>query len=225
MSAPGDKLYHYSAWNNLFELLNKNEDIFCAPFEKPEGAARGTGTGLHIHISKDAMIHYNTYSNTQRAGYGLACAKLQALIYSRHNTKFVEIMAGRPSNEFSDFTKPKGLVITNKNHVKLINNPAQLTGAQMDHRTAINFNSSNDKTIEFRIFRSTKSLPELLKNIDFVDAACAFCRPGVASNAHMTDWIYFYEFVMKNRQDYKYLYKFFSSDPEFLHLLEKRGGK
>jgi hypothetical protein len=218
VSAPADKQYHYEVWGPFFDELNKNENIFCAPYEPPQdGAERGTGCGCHIHISKDALIHQSTYRiDLNPSGYGLGALKLTTFIHSPRNTKFIELMAGRPSNMFNNFTSRKGIQFKGD---KIVSGGKEILNIKTDHRTAINFESSNGRTIEFRIFRSTKNKLELFKNIDFVDALCSYVTS--AGIKEVEYWIYFYEFVCKNRQDYPYLYKWFQSDQGFIKLKQE----
>jgi len=231
VSVPADKLAHYKLWEPLFKEIEKDENIECTPYSFDEAKGKGVGCGLHIHISKDSMIHHNAYSVSDKNGAekdlrivtGLPIAKLQTFIYSRNNRNFVELMAGRKSNMYNDFTAEKGIMFdVNGKIMAGARSVINLENGRFDHRTAVNFNTSNGKTIEFRIFRSTKNKLELLKNIDFVDAICCFCRTGNASLQEMKDWIYFYEFVSKNRQDYPYLYKFFETDKDFIILLSNK---
>jgi len=222
VSAPCDKSYHYEVWRSFFDKIEFDDNIFCAPFEPPkEGQERGTGCGCHVHISKDALACGETYDKAAgNSGYALAALKLMTLVYSPENRKFIELIAGRKSNQFNNWMTHKGLRFDKSN--RITGGTSDLTQSKLDHRTAINFHSSNDKTIEFRIFRSTKNHDELMKNIDFVDAACAYCHTGVASMIDMKDWIYFYEFVCKNRQDYQYLYKFLNESREFHELYNNK---
>ena len=231
VSAPADKLAHYKIWDSLFTEIEKDNNIECTPYSYDEAKGKGVGCGLHIHISKDSMIHHNAYSVADKNGAekdlrivtGLPIAKLQTFIYSKYNRKFVELMAGRKSNMYNDFTAEKGIMFDVNGKITAgARSVINLENGGFDHRTAVNFNTSNGKTIEFRIFRSTKNKLELLKNIDFVDAICCFCRTGNASLQEMKDWIYFYEFVSKNRQDYPFLFKFFETDKDFLLLLSNK---
>lgn len=221
VSAPCDKSYHYSAWDTFFNKIENDPNIFCAPYEPPvPPQERGTGCGCHIHISKDFLSHVENYGKSVTNGYGLACLKLQTFVHHPKNRKFIELIAGRESNMFSDFTCVKGLRFDKKN--RIVGGASDIIKSKFDHRTAINFHSSNNKTIEFRIFRSTKNKEEFLKNIDFVDAICAFCRTGVSSIEEIKDWIYFYEFVCKNRQDYLYLYHYLDRSIEFSKLYNEK---
>lgn len=213
VSCPADKNYHNYAWERFFDKIERDENIYCADYQPPvDGAEKGTGTGCHIHISKDGMIH-------ESGRYGLAGAKLQTFFHHPKNRKFIEIIGGRPSNMFSDFTAKKGLQVKGGKIVSGADEMKKLKN--MDHRTAVNFNTSNGKTIEFRIFRSTKDRDELKKNIDFVDAICHFCRPGISSISDVTDWSYFTDFVCKNAQDYPSLYRFLSNDSDFARLCKR----
>lgn len=222
VSVPADKQYHYEAWRGLFDKIQNDENIYCAPYAPPEpGQERGTGCGCHIHVSREFLTVQETYGkDAGNNGYGLAALKLQTFIHNKNNRQFVELIAGRKSNQFSDFVAHKGLRF-DRDH-RITGGSEHVTKSAFDHRTAVNFHTSTHKTIEFRIFRSTKDYSELLKNIDFVDAICSFCRTGVASIQQMEDWIYFYEFVCKNRQDFPYLYRFFEGSPEFQKMYKTK---
>jgi len=221
VSCPADIKYHREAWNSFFEAILNNDSIYCAPYQPPQqGADRGTGCGCHIHISKNALTHGDDwYGKTLgQSGYGLAASKLMTFIHNPNNRQFIEIMAGRKANMFSDFTTTRGLQFKNGH---IVSGAGEVIRLKFDHRTAVNFESSNGQTVEFRIFRSTKDKNELLKNIDFVASLCDFCRPGNASIKDMASWVFFYEFVCKNRQDYPYLYKFFDANDEFKSFYTK----
>lgn len=217
VSAPADKQFHYNAWDNFFQGIENDDNIYCAQFDP----ATEKGCGCHIHISKDSLVNQNTYGKDYGEP-GLAIAKIISFIHHPNNRKFIEVMAGRPSNMYSDFTKKRGPQIVNGRIVSGIKDITRQPVGVPNHRTAINFESSNGKTVEFRIFRSTKNRLELLKNIDFVDAICYFSRTGNSSLLEMSDWIHFWEFVCKNRQDYPYLYKFSKTDPQLIELIRSR---
>jgi hypothetical protein len=228
VSAPGDKRFHRECWKELFNSIEHNDNLYCADYIPPKpGEEKGSGCGCHIHISKDSMMNNNGYGKFN-GGPGLAIGKLVSFIHHKNNRKFVEIIAGRKSNMFSNFTTKRGFQTDKDGRVTQIKDVTHLPGDFNGHRTAINIHSSNNKTIEFRIFRSTKNYNELMKNIDFVDALCAFCRTGNSSLQEMSNWYNFYQFVCRNRRDYKFLYKFFNgsrsrdipANEEFRKLLE-----
>lgn len=214
VSLPADKQSHYEMWKPFFDSMGKDENIFCADFDP----VTEKGCGCHIHISKDMFMQ-----GGQNNQAGLAVAKLITFIHAPENRNFIEIIAGRKSNLFCNFHTQKGIQFKN-------GRPTNTVGMEdafyvLNHRTAVNTHTSNGKTVEFRFFRSTKNIEELYKNIDFVCALCNFCKPSVASVSQMNDWIYFHEFVLKNRQDYPYLFRFFMESPEFLALVKKQEAK
>lgn len=229
VSAPGDKHYHRDVWGSFFDYINKRSDIVCTPYNfDPQTMERGTGCGCHIHISKDAFLYYNDYeikdSNNKtriiqsQNGQGLALVKLTTFIHHPFNRKFIEIISGRPSGMHFDYLKIKGAqfngnkIITKNGGVKTCLHLEPGAG----HRTAINFETSTHKTLEFRFFNATKDLNTLLTYLDFVDALCSFCQPCNSSIINMKDWHNFYDFVIKNSYDYKYLYQFFTKNQDFV---------
>ena len=72
--------------------------------------------------------------------------------------------------------------------------------------TAIN--ATNPNTIENRIFRGTVNYEGIMKNLDFVRASIAFCRPGTVSFKDLENPNVFGQFVAHNSKDYPHLYKF-----------------
>ena len=214
VSLPADKQSHYEMWKPFFDEMSQDANVFCADFN-PQTEK---GCGCHIHISKDMFMQ-----GGQNNQAGLAVAKLVTFIHTPNNRNFIEIIAGRKSNMFCNFHTEKGVQFKNGRPIKTVGiKDAFYT---LNHRTAVNLHTSNGKTIEFRFFRSTKDIEELYKNIDFVCALCNYCKPSVASVSQMSDWVFFHEFVLKNRQDYPYLYKFFTENQDFLAMIQKHESK
>ena len=80
-----------------------------------------------------------------------------------------------------------------------------------DRYEALNVNG--DKTVEFRIFRGSLRYESIMAALEFVNAVCEFCTPGVVS---MRDFnaLGFKTFIMQasNRADTKYLRSYLSLD-------------
>ena len=170
-STPADYETHLTLWDDFFTGL-------------PNNVIPTQNCGCHIHISKDGIPE-------------LSIGKILIFIHNENNRKFVKLMAGRESNEYNNYVKPRPSVKTPPDN------------AQENHRTAVNFRTSNGQTVEFRIFRSTREKDELLKNIDFVRALCEFAK--TASIQEMKEWKKFVEYTCKNKHLYKFLYKFLCS--------------
>ncbi len=89
-----------------------------------------------------------------------------------------------------------------------IKRDARLTDKDGYHSEALNL--GNRETIEFRIFRGTLDPDAFIKNIEFVQATLAFCKPGAGcSNSHMTEARdRFLAFIRRERKTYPHLYSF-----------------
>lgn len=69
-------------------------------------------------------------------------------------------------------------------------------------------NTGGDHTIEFRIFRGTLHRESFLKNIEFVEAVLAFCKPCTCSNTDVDSPSEFIGFLRKRRKDWPHLWDF-----------------
>jgi len=194
-SAPADKEAHYTIWDELLE--NGALDRAMQATDK---------CGVHVHRSKDDLNY-------------LTLGKILKFIHSKNNRYFITLIAGREPNMYCDFNYEKKITDSKKNfsgkdHHDPMNN----------HRTAINFHTSNRRTIEFRIFRGTRDKCELLKNVDFVDALCNFCKicslSDYVKGEYCINYVSFIKYVVINRSQYKFLYRFFQSD-EFNRFANK----
>jgi hypothetical protein len=72
-------------------------------------------------------------------------------------------------------------------------------GGDYNERRRVAVNLSNEKTIEFRIFRGTINPKHILRNIEFCDAICDFCYPASRSFADTINPLKFIEFVEHER--------------------------
>src|SRR5690606_11233845 len=97
--------------------------------------------------------------------------------------KFIEIIAGRKSGTFHEFTSRKTA------------REAKYTRERNDEnrRTAINLTNKN--TVEFRIFAGTISGNIFQKNIEFVDALVEWTVPSRSSRLDMHDYRKFIQFI------------------------------
>ena len=67
-----------------------------------------------------------------------------------------------------------------------------------NRRQAVNL--TNEKTIEFRIFRGTVNPKHILRNIEFCDAICDFCYPASRPLGDVNNKIKFLSFVEQNKK-------------------------
>lgn len=140
--------------------------------------------GMHVHATRFRLSD-------------LQIGKILCFLHNPSNGKFVKLIAGRPSNFHNDFTAPKK--ISDGLHGGLVPQNAE-------RHTALNLNG--DKTIEFRIFRSSKMPVEILKNIEFCRAMIKFTDWGVCSIQQAQQWKQFVNFVFSYKRDFPYLSNF-----------------
>lgn len=140
--------------------------------------------GMHVHVSRVRLTD-------------LQIGKLLCFIHNPENYKFIKLIAQRPSNFHNDFITPKK-ISDGQNGGRLPQNA--------ERHTALNLNG--DKTIEFRIFRSTKDPNELLKNIEFCKAMVKFTGSAEFSVEDSKKWKNFVDFSFSYGKDYMYLNRF-----------------
>lgn len=151
--------------------------------------------GFHVHVNRESL----TTLQISRILKWINCSK---------NTPFVRKIAGRNTDiccryidkEFSDVLHPER-----------VNNPDADTERRKQRWTA--FNLTNDHTVEFRIFRGTVNPRHIIRNLEFCDAICDFCYPGLHSfqdiihgpdpfilyvNSHRKEWPLLAEWLGKH---------------------------
>lgn len=174
-----------------FEIVTAPADIAAhrakwAQLEKAEGfkflRAWDTKTcGLHIHVSK-------AYMTTLQIG------RIMHFVTHKKNRRFIEKVAGRNSEAASKFVD-KGL-----------------DGAlKPDPNKYHAVNIIPKHTIEFRIFRGTIRHQHIVRNLEFVEAVCAFCHPASRSFKDMADYNKFLAYCAENRKLYPFLTKWLAA--------------
>lgn len=134
--------------------------------------------GIHIHVSKAPLSE-------------LWIGRMLTLINSDRMATLVHKVAGRGSERYTKYIKKK---LTDGRD------------AGRDRYEALN--TSGEHTIEFRIFRGTLAPEGFLKNIEFVEAVLAFCRPAAHSLRDIDNPEVFTSFVHKSRKAYPNLDSF-----------------
>lgn len=165
---PASIPFHRQAWKNFF--LNS----FGARLSTSER------TGLHIHVSKDAISR-------------LSAGKILQFIHNPENRKFLRKVAGRKSNQYANYDAELGIRDVKK---------------RFDHYAAVN--TSLSFTIEFRIFSATLNYDRFMSYLEFVDALIRFASTtDCAKSKNKRDFLAFLN-LPKNRLDYRniihYLY-------------------
>jgi hypothetical protein len=128
--------------------------------------------GLHVHFSRTAM---NCFS----------LSKFMVFVNNPQNQRFIEEMAGRTANHYSQIVKKR------------------MCDLSTGHYDCVN--TANRDTIEVRIFKSTLNARRVLMNLDFVDALIAFSNDGLFSVQDSMSRDVFKEFLMVNRERWPYL--------------------
>lgn len=130
--------------------------------------------GFHVHVSRNGMS-------------ALQIARIVLFVNHPHNKLFIQKVAGRGSAKYCRYfnKEPKDAVGV---HYKNDEN----------RRQAVNL--TNEKTIEFRIFRGTVNPKHILRNIEFCDAICDFCYPASRPLGDVNNKIKFLSFVEMNKK-------------------------
>lgn len=130
--------------------------------------------GFHVHVSRDGMS-------------ALQIARIVLFVNHKRNKLFIQKVAGRGSAKYCKYFDKE---------------PKDAIGVQYknddNRRQAVNL--TNEKTIEFRIFRGTVNPKHILRNLEFCDAICDFCYPASRPLSHVNDRIHFLNFVEQNKK-------------------------
>lgn len=130
--------------------------------------------GFHVHVSRNGMS-------------ALQIARIVLFVNHKNNKLFIQKVAGRGSAKYCRYydKEPKDAIgVHHKN--------------DDNRRQAVNL--TNEKTIEFRIFRGTVNPKHILRNIEFCDAICDFCYPASRSLEDSCRKESFLNFVSSNRK-------------------------
>lgn len=115
-----------------------------------KGHRAGVGYGLHVHVDRESL------------GI-LGCGRLMAFIHNKENYDFLTKIARRGSTQYVYYVGDTGVSTIKHGH--------------RTHYDAAG-PSSQYKTIEIRIFRSTVSAASFYRTLEFVDALCRWCLFG-----------------------------------------------
>jgi hypothetical protein len=146
--------------------------------------------GLHVHICKSDMTT-------------LHGAKMVFFINDAKNETLVKAIARRDSTSYAQIKDKKNDTSWLKNIVRYTKDKKnQLRGLNADRYEALNF--SNEKTIEFRLFRGTLRYETIMACLEFTYATWHFCKD--ASIDHLTTK-HFIEHICKpeNKADTRFL--------------------
>jgi hypothetical protein len=144
--------------------------------------------GFHVHVGRAELTSYQI---------GL----IVMFINAKENRKFVYAIAGRKGNVYCTYNS--GLDVSSAIHPERVVSPNEARGRDASRRVAVNL--SNPATIEFRIFRGTVNIRHVMRNLEFVDALCAYCESGV-SIKDIKDVSVFIRFVASDRKRWRLLY-------------------
>lgn len=134
--------------------------------------------GIHIHVSRAPLSQ-------------LWVGRMLVFINSEQLKPIVSKVAGRYGTTYSSIGAKK---LTD--------------GRKKGYSRYDALNTSGDNTIEFRIFRGTLNRESFLKNIEFVEAVLAFCKPCTCSNRDVNNASEFVSFLRKRRKEWPHLWDF-----------------
>ena len=146
--------------------------------------------GLHIHVSK------RIYSE-------LDLIKLALFIFNSSNRDYIKLIARRG---FNDYARRKELSEYKKKDLRY----------SQSRFEAINF--TNEKTVEFRMFRGTTEHEVVVSSIEFVDSMTDFIKNNSISTVSKEDsWADYISYVIENGKKYKTLINYMKE--KFEHYL------
>jgi hypothetical protein len=142
-----------------------------------------SGYGMHVHMSRNALTQF-------------AWAKLNVFVNAPENTGFITRIAGRNPTQYC------------QRHKKRI---AHLSDAQNHARyEALNFQTRNNATVEFRIFQANVAKAGFFKNLEFCHASARWAALASVKYLHhdeFTEWLD----RPDNKATYPYLHKFIAN--------------
>jgi hypothetical protein len=137
--------------------------------------------GLHVHASRAPLSE-------------LTIAKIVCFANARRNALFMTIIAGRSASTYAKYKE------------KHIKTAAKKSG---DRYEAVNLQP--EKTIEFRLFKSTTKQPNLFKALEFCDALIKFCSPAGRSITDCLSRTKFCAYVKTHKRSYPHLHAFIAA--------------
>lgn len=146
--------------------------------EVSEKYMEGTShTGIHIHVSRTGLSNTHIY-------------KMQLFMNNPKNNNFITFVANRSANRYSKY-----------NH-SLTRHKDLLMAQALERYHALN--TSNEETIEFRIFNSTTNFDLFASYLDFTKGVIEWTESvPIINGLKYEDYI---EFIKTYRKDFPYLY-------------------
>lgn len=141
------------------------DNFFSLNFEGLRSWDTGGRCGIHIHVSRKMLLDGHS---------GLHLGKLLVFVNEQINRKFMVTLAGRDSTRYCQYKRKKFTDYKNNR----------------DRYEAIN--TTNNHTVEFRIFRGTLNKLHFFSNLEFVHAICIYTRDASMQDLHYQkfyDWV------------------------------------
>jgi hypothetical protein len=213
VSVPGTHAWHlHDAWNGFFKEDYPEDKQHLAPSYYLSGWANNGGQsrapwcfndndmdtfnrptcGIHVHVSKNALTP-------------LQLGKMLMFV-NKNERKFIEKVAGRSANQYSQFydkTLKHGRLLNSNKYQLSRTNMDQARRDQSGRYEAINITGSKP-TVEFRIFRSNVSKGGFFKCIDFVQSVVDWTRNSSIKETTLDNYL---EFLNSSRGAYPWLIK------------------
>jgi hypothetical protein len=187
VTAPATLEAHRMMWKNF---LRERGDLTK---KKPGAWLRGYASprcGMHVHVNRASLTPMVT-------------ARLWKFINDSKLDVYLSRIAGRKMSPLGHIVGRGGSRISNYyvTHPNKTFRQVFFEPSNIGRHSAINL--QNQATIEIRIFRSNTDLVGMLKNLDFVDAACTFCEETPSS---FINGVNFIEWVTSTRVSPRYPY-------------------
>lgn len=168
-SSPASLEEHQVRWNNFFKNTPENLTILST-------------CGMHVHISREPL-------STMQIG------KIVDFVHNPENAKFIETIAGRASNNYSNYSDKKTSKFAMPKY-----------SSNFAHYSAVNL--KNSSTIEIRIFKATLDEKIFFKNLEFCHSLVKYAFPSKNSLVESRNYLNFVKFVETNYKTYPNLYDF-----------------
>lgn len=172
VSAPADLDTHRRRWPALEQCPNYGQLVAWDPLPGQQFSP----CGLHVHVTRAALNE-------------LQIGRILSFVNHPANKRFVEICAGRSEQKYTKYY-PK----------KLADAIRPSPGGNRDEKRRVAVNLTNEKTIEFRIFRGTVNVAHIIRDIEWCDAVCSYCWPSARSLRDMASAAKFVEFVLAEHE-------------------------
>lgn len=157
--------------------------------------------GFHVHVGR---VGFGPIHTRREGEMDVSYLERTIIVRQRHELRFckliydnqrqVERLAGRPSNQYADFSDKGRLWDKVKHH------------SQANGRYSV-INMENQSTIEIRIFKGSLKASRCLANLEFVHAAVEYTRDlKVTGSNKALSWVRFCGYVGENITKYPNLF-------------------